>query len=106
MPIVKQFSVRSSPMSFIEYIMNGDKTEDLKYASGLNIIAEPKYAYDSFKRNFERHSGERFFKYSFNDKEEINQKRQVRLHHYVQSFSPEEKITPEEAHRIGMEWAK
>lgn len=106
MPIVKQFSVRSSPMSFIEYIMNGDKTEDLKYASGLNIIAEPKYAYDSFKRNFERHSGERFFKYSFNDKEEINPKRQVRLHHYVQSFSPEEKITPEEAHRIGMEWAK
>lgn len=103
MPIVKHISIHTTPLSSIEYIVNGDKTDEMKYVSGINCPTEVNQAYDFFRRSFEKYSGERFYKKTLN---ENVKKEKVRLHHYIQSFSPEEKITPEQAHEIGKEWAK
>lgn len=106
MGIVKHISIHTQPLSFLQYIMNGDKNSDMKYATGINIVADPEQAYEEFRQSFERYSGERFFKKSLLDKTEEQLKREkIRLHHYIQSFKPDE-VSPEEAHSIGIEWAK
>ncbi len=103
MPIVKQISVHASPKAMLSYILNGDKNSEMKYADAINSVVNVDRAYKLFEENFERYSDEKFFKYTI----EPNGKEKVRLHHYIQSFDPkEENITPEEAHKIGMEWAR
>lgn len=111
MPIVKYVAVHSTPLSNIEYILNGDKNDEMKFATGLNCTANPQSAYDEFRRTFEFNAKERFFKsdmdlkkYGTDEKPKVKEK--VRIHHYIQSFSPEENVTPKEAHKIGIEWAK
>jgi hypothetical protein len=73
----------------------------MKYATGANIETDLDSAYWAFKVNFEGHAGERFYKHHID-----TQKSRVRLHHYIQSFDPKENISPEQAHAIGLEWAK
>ena len=110
MPIVKYIAVHTTPLSNIEYILNGDKNDEMKFATGINCTANPQEAYDEFRRTFEICAKERFFKSEIiadKDKsEKPKQKEKVRIHHYIQSFSPDENVTPEEAHQIGIEWAK
>jgi hypothetical protein len=101
MPYIKQISIHSSPKSFLKYILNGDKNSHMKYAEGLNIPADVDSAYSEFKVIFEGYSNDRFYKHHID-----TQKSRVRLHHYIQSFDPKEKISPEQAHAIGLEWAK
>lgn len=107
MPIVKHIAIHKHPFSLIKYILNGDKNDEMKYVTGLNCSADVQGAYDEFKSVFENFSGVRFYKESLEnaDDEKLNSKEKVRLHHYIQSFAPGE-VTPEEAHRIGVEWAK
>ena len=57
----------------------------------------------SVRNVFEKFAKERFRKKSLND--ENCGKEKIRLHHYIQSFKPEE-ISPEEVHKIGVEWAE
>ena len=108
MPVVEYVSgVHSSPKKFIDYAANMDKTDGAKFVSGINVPNEKDDAYIFMKRNFEHFSGLPFYTrqtYSLN--ETHKQKEKVRLHHYVQSFSPDEQLSPEEAHQIGIEWAK
>lgn len=111
MPIIKHISVHSTPLSNIEYILNGDKNDEMKFATGLNCTPNPQSAYDEFRRTFEYYAKERFFKSDLNLQETIKDennkfKEKVRIHHYVQSFDPKENVTPDEAHKIGIEWAK
>ncbi|MBD5144776.1 MAG: relaxase/mobilization nuclease domain-containing protein [Ruminococcus sp.] len=83
--------------------MNGDKTEKMKLVTGLNCTADLDYAYNQFGNVFEKFAKERFCKKSINDKNSGKEK--IRLHHYIQSFKPDE-VFPEEAHKIGVEWAR
>ena len=111
MPIIKHISIHSTPLSNIEYILNGDKNDEMKFATGINCTANPQSAYDEFRRTFEYYAKERFFKsdlnyQNFQSDEKKKSKEKVRIHHYVQSFDPKENVTPEEAHKIGIEWAK
>lgn len=111
MPVVKYVAVHSTPLSNIEYVLNGDKNDEMKFATGLNCTADPQSAYNEFRRAFEINSKERFFKSEMDLKnygtdEKPKYKEKVRIHHYIQSFDPKENVTPEEAHRIGIEWAK
>lgn len=111
MPIIKHISIHSTPLSNIEYILNGDKNDEMRFATGLNCTPNPQSAYDEFRRTFEYYAKERFFKSDLNfqemKKDEKNKsKEKVRIHHYVQSFDPKENVTPDEAHKIGIEWAK
>lgn len=103
MAIVKYIAVHKSPKNFLRYIMNGDKTEEMKLVTGLNCTEDLDFAYDEFSRVFEKYAKERFCKKSLND--ENCGKEKIRLHHYIQSFKPEE-VSPEQAHRIGVEWAE
>ena len=101
--IVKYIAVHKSPKNFLRYIMNGDKTEEMKLVTGLNCTANLDYAYNQFGNVFEKFAKERFCKKSLND--ENCGKEKIRLHHYIQSFKPDE-VSPEEAHKIGVEWAE
>jgi len=103
--VVKHIAVHASPKAFLKYILNGDKNSEMKYATGINSVVDVEQSYEMLEENFERNTGEKFFKYTV-EKENGNVKEKIRLHHYIQSFSPDEKISPEEAHRIGLEWAK
>jgi type IV secretory pathway VirD2 relaxase len=82
----------------IEYILN---PKSCGIATGLNIVADVDGAYEMFRQLSEVNANERFYK------NEITEgKNSIRLHHYIQSFDPKQPITPEEAHKIGVEWAK
>ena len=83
--------------------MNGEKTKEMKLVTGLNCTEDLDFAYDEFSRVFEKYAKERFCKKSLND--ENCGKEKIRLHHYIQSFKPDE-ISPAEAHKIGVEWAE
>ncbi|MDE6746680.1 MAG: relaxase/mobilization nuclease domain-containing protein, partial [Oscillospiraceae bacterium] len=100
MAIVKYIAVHKSPKNFLRYIMNNDKTEEMKLVTGLNCTANLDYAYNQFGNVFEKFAKERFCKKSINSGKE-----KIRLHHYIQSFKPDE-VSPEEAHKMGIEWAR
>ncbi|MCM1523796.1 MAG: relaxase/mobilization nuclease domain-containing protein [Ruminococcus sp.] len=97
---MKYIAVHKSPKNFLRYIMNGDKTEEMKLVTGLNCTADLDFAYNQFCNVFEKFAKERFSKKSIS-----NGKEKIRLHHYIQSFKPSE-ISPETAHKIGVEWAR
>ena len=83
----------SAQKGVIDYCMQPSKTldegEQLAYVSGINCI--PELAQESFlatQNHFGCCAGN------------------VRFYHYVQSFKPEEKLSPQQAHDIGMEMAQ
>ena len=83
----------SAQKGVIDYCMQPSKTldegEQLAYVSGINSI--PELAQESFlatQNHFGCKAGN------------------VRFYHYVQSFKPEEKLSPQQAHDIGMELAQ
>jgi len=88
----------------LSYVTNEKKTEKT-LVTGLNCSANASEAYEDMKFGFEMFSGERFFKRSIRSETAKSEKQKIRLHHYIQSFKPGE-VTPEEAHRIGVEWAE
>lgn len=83
----------SAQKGVIDYCMQPSKTldegEQLAYVSGLNCI--PELAQESFlatQNHFGCKAGS------------------VRFYHYVQSFKPEERLSPQQAHDIGVELAQ
>ena len=99
MPIVKYTAVHTTPKAHLKYILNPDKNEDMKYVTGLNCIDDYEGAYLNFKMLYEHFTGE---KYNINTVE--NGKSHIRIHSYIQSF--DKGVTAEQAHQIGVEWAK
>lgn len=114
MPIIKYIAVHSSPLKLLRYMTKAAKTEK-NLVSGLNCSDDPQEAYEDFKFQFECFTCERFYKKSLDEKfpgEKIKRdkngkrlKETVRIHHYIQSFKPGE-VTAEQAHKIGLEWAR
>ena len=86
MPILKYVAVHTTPQANIEYILNGDKNDEMKFATGLNCSANPQSAYDEFRRTFELCAKERFYKSemeldNFKDTVKPSKKEKVRIHH-------------------------
>lgn len=104
MPIIKHIPIYSAPKKFLAYISNEKKIEGT-LITGLNCPTNFNSAYEVFKISFENYSNERFFKRSIKNETAEREKRQIRLHHYIQSFKPGE-VSAAEAHRIGLEWAE
>ena len=97
--------MHGSPLKLLKYVTNENKTEDT-LITGLNCSTDSNIAYKEMEQNFELYSEERFWKKSlFMKKDILGGKERVRLHHYIQSFKAGE-VSKEEAHRIGLEWAK
>ncbi len=75
----------------LRYISQDEKAllaEKLKLVSGVNC--SPETAYTEFmttKRSFGKTDGKQFY-------------------HFVQSFHPDEAVTPEKVHQIGLEFAE
>lgn len=102
MPYLKSIPIHSTVNKSLEYILNPDKTEELLYCSSLNCLTNAqaaylnmKYVYESFNR-----------RYKYDEPMPINGKGHVKAIHYIQSFKPDEDITPEKAHKIAKAFAR
>ena len=81
----------------LQYILDLDKTEGLLYVNSLNCFTTAEDAYLNMKLVYEN-----FSHHKFDEPLPEKGKARVKLLHYVQSFSPDDNITPEQAHRMGL----
>ncbi|HEM3549432.1 SAG1250 family conjugative relaxase [Streptococcus suis] len=93
--------------SLIKYILNPEKTEQLKLVSDFgmsNYLDFPSYEelVEMYHANFV--NNDRLYD-SRNDRQQVKQAK-IHAHHLIQSFSPDDKLTPEEINRIGYETIK
>lgn len=109
MVVTKHFAVHSTKYrkSLIKYILNPEKTKQLKLVSDFgmsNYLDFPTYEelVEMYQANLT--NNDRLY-YSRNDRQQIKQSK-IHAHHLIQSFSPEDKLTPEEINRIGYETIK
>ncbi|AOQ20021.1 relaxase [Streptococcus agalactiae] len=109
MVVTKHFAVHSTKYrkSLIKYILNTEKTEQLKLVSDFgmrNYLVFPSYEemVEMYEANLT--NNDRLYD-SRNDRQQIKQTK-IHAHHLIQSFSPEDKLTPEEINRIGYETIK
>lgn len=101
MAYVKHTAIHTTPKSHLKYILNPEKNEKMKYVTGICCGDDLETAYDNFKEIFEKYNDENFDNCGTSQK---SRKRNIRIHSYTQSF--DSSVSPEEAHRIGVEWAK
>lgn len=101
MPYVKSISIRTTVNRSIAYILNPDKTEDLLYTTSLNCMTNAKDAYLAMKTVYEHFSSEKF-----NASLPLVGKDSVKAIHYIQSFDPQDNISPQFAHRIAKAFAR
>ncbi len=91
--VIPEAKQRPSAMrGLINYCLRKEKTFDVnsgrKLITGINCIGENVYAeFMTTKAVYHKETGMNFY-------------------HFSQSFSPEEKITPEQVHEVGIEFAK
>ena len=101
MAYVKHKAIHTTPKAHLKYILNPDKNEKMKYVTGICCGDDLETAYDNFKEIFEKYNNEEFEKCCSSKN---SGKRNIRIHSYTQSF--DSGVSAEEAHRIGVEWAK
>lgn len=101
MPYIKSVSIRTTVNRSIAYILNPDKTEELLYTTSLNCMTNAKDAYLAMKTVYEHFSGEKF-----NAPLPLKGKGSVKAIHYIQSFDPQDNVSPELAHRIAKAFAR
>lgn len=101
MPYVKSIPIHTTVNRSLAYILNPDKTEDLLYTTSLNCMTDAKDAYFAMKTVYEHFSGEKF-----NAPPPLNGKDSIKAIHYIQSFAPEDNVSPELAHRIAKAFAR
>ncbi|TVW07744.1 relaxase, partial [Streptococcus pneumoniae] len=109
MVITKHFVVHGKcyRKKIIKYILNPEKTENLALVShyGMrNFLDFPSYEemVQMYHENFISNDTLYDFRH---DRMEENQ-RKIHAHHIIQSFSPEDHLTPEQINRIGYETVK
>jgi len=79
----------------LRYILNPDKTEDLLYTASVNCMTDAESAYLQMRLVYDQ-----FAKDHFNSPLPLQGKGSVKAIHYIQSFSPDDNVTPELAHKI------
>ncbi|MBR6986311.1 MAG: relaxase/mobilization nuclease domain-containing protein [Ruminococcus sp.] len=79
----------------LRYILNPDKTEDLLYTASVNCMTDAESAYLQMRLVYDQ-----FAKDHFNSPPPLQGKGSVKAIHYIQSFSPDDDVTPELAHKI------
>ncbi len=101
MPYVKSIPLHATVNRAIAYILNPDKTDDLLYTTSLNCLTNAKGAYLAMKSVYEHYSGKKF-----DAPLPVEGKGSVKAIHYIQSFDPQDNVTPEFAHRIAKAFAR
>ena len=79
----------------MRYILNPGKTEDLLYTASVNCMTDAESAYLQMRLVYDQ-----FAKNHFNSPPPLQGKGSVKAIHYIQSFSPDDDVTPELAHKI------
>ena len=87
MAIIKFTSGKINPRTVINYVCNKEKTTD-KLISGKDCMPEScEYEFAEVKKAFEKTDGRTYY-------------------HMIQSFSPDDRITPKQAHEVGLQMAE
>ena len=86
MAVTELYNRTTNLNGLIEYVKNGDKTDEMRYVSGINCL--PETAYEEMKATKDR----------FNKGKE-----QILGYHVIQSFKTGE-VNPELAHELGLEF--
>jgi len=109
MVITKHFAIhgKNYRSKLIKYILNPSKTKNLALVSDFgmrNYLDFPSYKelVKMYNDNFLSNDGLYEFRH---DRQEVNQRR-IHSHHIIQSFSPDDHLTPEQINRIGYETVK
>lgn len=71
----------------------------------IEYITNPKKVQDVFLENCSGNTNE-IAKQFYITRKNFNKNKNILAHHYVQSFSPDDNVTPEQAHKIGQELIK
>ena len=106
MVVTKHFTTHGKKYRrrLIKYILNPDKTDNLKLVSDFgmsNYLDFPSHAEMVEMYNVNFSNNDKLYE-SRNDRQEKHQQT-IHAHHLIQSFSPEDNLTPEEINRIGYE---
>ncbi|WP_074411906.1 SAG1250 family conjugative relaxase [Streptococcus suis] len=106
MVVTKHFATHGKKYRrrLIKYILNPDKTNNLKLVSDFgmsNYLDFPSYEEMVEMYNVNFTNNDKLYE-SRNDRQEKHQQN-IHAHHLIQSFSPEDNLTPEEINRIGYE---
>ena len=109
MVITKHFAIhgKSYRSKLIKYILNPNKTKNLTLVSDFgmrNYLDFPSYKELVKMYNDNFLSNDTLYEFR-HDRQEVNQ-RKIHSHHIIQSFSPDDHLTPEQINRIGYETAK
>ena len=106
MVITKHFAIhgKNYRSKLIKYILNPSKTKNLTLVSDFgmrNYLDFPSYEelVKMYNDNFLSNDSLYEFRH---DRQEVNQ-RKIHSHHIIQSFSPDDHLTPEQINRIGYE---
>lgn len=109
MVITKHFAVhgKSYRKKIIKYILNPEKTKNLALVSDYgmrNFLDFPSYEemVQMYHENFINNDT----LYDFRHDRLEEKQRKIHAHHIIQSFSPEDHLTPEQINRIGYETVK
>ena len=109
MVITKHFAIhgKNYRSKLIKYILNPSKTKNLTLVSDFgmrNYLDFPSYEelVKMYDDNFLSNDNIYEFRH---DRQEVNQ-RKIHSHHIIQSFSPDDHLTPEQINRIGYETVK
>ena len=106
MVVTKHFATHGKKYRrrLIKYILNPEKTDNLKLVSDFgmsNYLDFPSYEEMVEMYNVNFTNNDKLYE-SRNDRQEKHQQN-IHAHHLIQSFSPEDNLTPEEINRIGYE---
>ncbi|CWG62918.1 SAG1250 family conjugative relaxase [Streptococcus pneumoniae] len=106
MVVTKHFATHGKKYRrrLIKYILNPDKTDNLKLVSDFgmsNYLDFPSHAEMVKMYNVNFSNNDKLYE-SRNDRQEKHQQT-IHAHYLIQSFSPEDNLTPEEINRIGYE---
>ena len=106
MVVTKHFATHGKKYRrrLIKYILNPEKTDNLKLVSDFgmsNYLDFPSHAEMVEMYNVNFSNNDKWYE-SRNDRQEKHQQT-IHAHHLIQSFSPEDNLTPEEINRIGYE---
>lgn len=109
MVITKHFAIhgKSYRRKLIKYILNSEKTKNLALVSDYgmrNFLDFPSYEemVQMYHENFI--SNDRLYDFRHDMLEE--KQRKIHAHHVIQSFSPEDNLTPEQINQLGYETMK
>ncbi|HEL1620319.1 TPA: relaxase/mobilization nuclease domain-containing protein, partial [Streptococcus suis] len=109
MVVTKHFATHGKKYRrrLIKYILNPEKTNNLEFVSDFgmsNYLDFPTYEEMVKMYNINFINNDELYD-SRNDRLERKQQK-IHAHHVIQSFSPEDSLTPEEINRIGYETVK